>query len=105
MAEGKERQEGVAIVGVFLGVLAMLGSSGSTATASTSGTAMSPDQMDTAMKARTAAFPAKTSGTGAQELAPKVQADGTKEFDLTASVFTWEIEPGKTVDAWGYNNQ
>lgn len=68
-------------------------------------TAMSADEMDAAMAARTAAFPAKTKGTGAQELAPKVLADGTKQFDLTASVFQWEVEPGKFVEAWGYNQQ
>src|SRR4051812_1987669 len=28
-----------------------------------------------------------------------------REFTLTASEFDWEIEPGKTVKAWGYNNQ
>ena len=66
-------------------------------------TAMSPEEMDKVMAERTAAFPAKTKGTGAQEMAPKVLADGTKEFDLTASEFDWEIEPGKIVKAWGYN--
>jgi FtsP/CotA-like multicopper oxidase with cupredoxin domain/plastocyanin len=78
---------------------------GSSASAATPTTAMSADAMDTAMKARTAAFPAKTSGTGGQEMAPTVLADGTKEYVLTASVFPWEVEPGKTVQAWGYNEQ
>jgi FtsP/CotA-like multicopper oxidase with cupredoxin domain len=74
-----------------------------TASGTTDTTAMSADAMDAAMAARTAAFPAKTAGVGAQEMAPKVLADGTKEFDLTASVFKWEVEPGKVVEAWGYN--
>ena len=76
---------------------------GGPASGTTDTTAMSADAMDKAMAARTAAFPAKTEGVGAQEMAPKVLADGTKEFDLTASVFKWEVEPGKTVEAWGYN--
>ena len=45
------------------------------------------------------AFPAKTEGVGGQELAPKVLADGTKQFDLTAKIVKWEVEPGKIVDA------
>jgi FtsP/CotA-like multicopper oxidase with cupredoxin domain len=29
----------------------------------------------------------------------------TREFTLTASEFDWEIQPGNTVRAWGYNQQ
>ena len=29
--------------------------------------------------------------------------DGTKQFDLTAKIVDWEVEPGKTVKAWTYN--
>jgi zinc transporter ZupT len=36
---------------------------------------------------------------------PKVLADGTKEYDLTASIFPWQLFPGAGVDAWGYNGQ
>ncbi|HYT38932.1 MAG TPA: multicopper oxidase domain-containing protein [Acidimicrobiia bacterium] len=61
------------------------------------------DAMDATMAARTKAFPAKTEGLGGQLLAPKVLADGTKEFDLTAKIVDWEIEPGKMVKAWTYN--
>jgi plastocyanin len=46
-----------------------------------------------------------TKGVGNQPLAPKVQADGTLEFDLTAKIVDWEVEPGKTVRAWTYNGQ
>lgn len=67
--------------------------------------AMSADQMDANMAVRTKAFPAKTEGLGAQPLEPKVLANGTKEFELTTSVIDWEIEPGKTVKAWTYNEQ
>jgi len=62
-----------------------------------------PEQMDAAMAVRTKAFPAATAGLGAQSLEPAVLADGTKQFDLTASVVDWEIEPGKSVEAWTYN--
>jgi FtsP/CotA-like multicopper oxidase with cupredoxin domain len=59
--------------------------------------------MDSAMRERTKMFPAKTAGVGAQPLAPKVLADGTKEFTLVAKIVKWEVEPGRTVDAWTYN--
>ncbi|MCU1375255.1 MAG: putative multicopper oxidase [Actinomycetia bacterium] len=75
------------------------------AVATTPTVAMSAEAMDAAMAARTAAFPAKTAGVGARDLAPEVLADGTKVFDLTASEFDWEVEPGKVVTAWGYNEQ
>jgi manganese oxidase len=65
--------------------------------------AMSADQMDATMAVRTKAFPAKTEGLGGQLLAPKVLADGTKQFDLTARIVDWELEPGKVVKAWTYN--
>jgi uncharacterized cupredoxin-like copper-binding protein len=84
------------------GMLHVVEGSGDVA-ASTPTTAMSPEAMDEAMAARTKAFPAKTAGVGAVDLAPTVLADGTKEFHLTASEFDWEVEPGKTVKAWGYN--
>ena len=87
----------------MVGTLRLGSSSGSQVAHQVS--SMSWEEMDEVMKARTAAFPAKTSATGATELAPRVLADGTKEFTLTASVFDWETEPGKTVEAWGYNEQ
>lgn len=40
---------------------------------------------------------------GGQLLDPKILPDGTKEFDLTAKVVDWEVEPGKVVKAWTYN--
>lgn len=63
----------------------------------------SAEQMDAIMAARTKAFPAATKGVGAADLAPKVLADGTKEFDLTTSQVDWEVEPGKIVKAMAYN--
>lgn len=46
-----------------------------------------------------------TKGVGNQPLAPTVLPDGTKQFDLTAKIVDWEVEPGKTVRAWTYNGQ
>jgi FtsP/CotA-like multicopper oxidase with cupredoxin domain len=44
-----------------------------------------------------------TEGVGNEPLEPKVLADGTKQFNITAKVVDWEVEPGKTVRAWTYN--
>jgi FtsP/CotA-like multicopper oxidase with cupredoxin domain/plastocyanin len=66
-------------------------------------TATEYDQMSQAMNETIAEYPAETEGTGNQVLEPTVRADGVKEFDLTADVTPWEVEPGGTVDAWTYN--
>ena len=66
---------------------------------------MTAAQMDKAMEDVAMKFPAKTKGVGNQELAPKVGADGVKEFDLTASIIDWEVEPGVVVKGWAYNGQ
>ena len=58
---------------------------------------------DELMAQRTKSFPAETEGVGALPLEPTVLPDGTKRFDLTAEIVKWEVEPGKTVDAWAYN--
>lgn len=50
------------------------------------------------------AFPAKTAGKGNQLLAPKL-VGGVKIYELTASEFEWETEPGRMYKAWGYNGQ
>jgi FtsP/CotA-like multicopper oxidase with cupredoxin domain len=34
-----------------------------------------------------------------------VLSDGTKQFDLTASIVDWEVAPGRVVKAWAYNGQ
>ena len=52
---------------------------------------------------RTGAFPAETAGKGNVVLEPTILDDGTKQWELTASVFEWETEPGVFVEAWGYN--
>ena len=61
--------------------------------------------MDKAMEEVAKQFPAKTKGTGNGDLAPKVTADGVKEFDITAKIIDWEVEPGKIVKGWAYNGQ
>jgi FtsP/CotA-like multicopper oxidase with cupredoxin domain len=66
-------------------------------------TAEDYDQMSQAMNDTVAAYPAKTEGVGNQLLEPTVRAGGVKEFELTAEVTPWEVEPGTTVDAWTYN--
>jgi FtsP/CotA-like multicopper oxidase with cupredoxin domain len=80
----------------------MVMADGQTAAAGT-GSATNADAMDATMAVRTKAFPAKTAGLGAQLLPPTVLADGTKQFDLTAKIVDWEVEPGKIVQAWTYN--
>ncbi|HEX8804359.1 MAG TPA: multicopper oxidase domain-containing protein, partial [Acidimicrobiales bacterium] len=60
-------------------------------------------EMSRAMDETIAQFPAETEGTGNQILEPEVLADGTKVFEITAEVTPWEVEPGRTVDAWTYN--
>jgi plastocyanin len=70
---------------------------------SATGGHMTNEQMDAAMEKSIKAFPAATQGVGGQDLAPRVLADGTKQFQLTSSVVKWEVESGKFVDAWTYN--
>lgn len=63
------------------------------------------DAMNQAMIDSVNAFPAATEGIGNQPLEPTILADGTKHFELTASIIDWEVSPGKTVKAWAYNGQ
>ena len=85
------------------------GGSGSSGAGSDTATAAQNNAADAVMKKPTDAFVAQltdgpnTKGVGAQLLAPTVQADGTKQFDVTAKITDWEVEPGKTVKAWTYN--
>jgi plastocyanin len=64
---------------------------------------MTAEQMRDVDAAVTAKFPAATKGTGNQPLEPKRLADGTLEWELTASVIQWETEPGKVLEAYAYN--
>jgi FtsP/CotA-like multicopper oxidase with cupredoxin domain len=49
-------------------------------------------------------FPAKTQGTGLQELASRV-VDGAREFELSCDRIRWEVTPGVIVEALAYNAQ
>src|SRR6185312_5398782 len=64
---------------------------------------MTAEQMAAADAARTGQFPAETKGKGNQVLEPTILPDGTKQWELTASVIQWETEPGKVVEAYAYN--
>jgi FtsP/CotA-like multicopper oxidase with cupredoxin domain len=79
------------------------GGTGSTDGGSEPVTTMSWQEMDKMMADVALAFPAKTEGHGGERLEPTILADGTKQFDLTAEIVQWEVEPGKFVDAWTYN--
>ncbi len=59
--------------------------------------------LDRKMAEGLAAFPAETEGLGGELLAPRILPDGTKEFELTAAITDWEVEPGRVVQAWTYN--
>jgi FtsP/CotA-like multicopper oxidase with cupredoxin domain len=62
------------------------------------------EAMDAMHEAGIKAFPAKTAGKGNQLLKPRM-AGNVKVFDLEASVIKWEVEPGRLVEAWAYNQQ
>ena len=64
---------------------------------------MTAQQMAAADAARTGQFPAETEGKGNQVLEPTILDNGTKRWELTASVIQWETEPGVTVEAYAYN--
>lgn len=77
---------------------------GMAATPTTESDRAAAEQMDAMDEAKMKAFPAKTEGLGNQPLAFTV--DGVvKVFELTASKIMWEVEPGKKVEAWTYNQQ
>ena len=61
--------------------------------------------MDAAMTESILEFPAETSGVGNQVLEPEILVDGTKQYEITAAITPWEIEPGEIVEAWTYNGQ
>jgi len=98
------------MTGTLVVMAGMDHSGGSTAGAESNaggsgGSADTPDyaKMDADMLATFAEFPAETKGVGNELLPFTVAADGTKEFELTAQIADWEVEPGRTVQAWTYN--
>jgi uncharacterized cupredoxin-like copper-binding protein len=81
-------------------------SGGAAAGGEHAGHQMTPEQMaemSQAMDESIASYPIATEGTGNPVLEPTVGGDGVKQFELTAGITPWEVEPGVTVDAWTYN--
>ena len=88
-------------------------SSGGTDMAMGAGTEPDYQAMDVAMEENTAAYldaftkygtGVPTEGRGNQLLEPVADADGYKQINLTLSIIDWEVEPGKVVKAWAYND-
>jgi manganese oxidase len=50
------------------------------------------------------AGPPLTAGKGNQVLAPRMDGQ-VKVFDITCRQIKWEVEPGRMVEAWAYNDQ
>jgi FtsP/CotA-like multicopper oxidase with cupredoxin domain len=89
-------------------------SGGGAAAGATTTAVMDPEQMEASMKQVANEFlqvnglaepriEIKDFGREGEVLEPRIAADGAKEFDLTAQVVDWEVEPGKIVKAWTYN--
>src|ERR1051325_420369 len=66
--------------------------------------ATAAETMDAMHEKGIKAFPAKTTGEGNQLLKPRLDG-GVKVFELTAKRIQWETEPGKLVEAGGFNEQ
>jgi FtsP/CotA-like multicopper oxidase with cupredoxin domain len=79
------------------------GTAGSVGSEHANTSSMTWQEMDAAMEAVAKSFPVATAGHGGEPLAPTILPDGTKEFDVTASIVDWEVAPGKIVKAWTYN--
>src|SRR5215212_4412241 len=62
------------------------------------------DAMDAMHEKGVKAFPAKTEGKGNQLLQPRMEGR-VKVFEITAREIDWEVEPGKRIKAWAYNDQ
>ena len=64
----------------------------------------SAEEMQAAMDATALRFVEEQKGEfGGQLLDYTMTADGYKQFDVTAEIVDWEVEPGKVVQAWTYN--
>ena len=81
----------------------MVAASGEPGASASPDASMTAEQLAAADAARTGQFPAETEGKGNQVLEPTILDDGTKQWELTASVIQWETEPGKFVEAYAYN--
>jgi len=79
-----------------------MGTKSSNATSSTNQTEMTADEMDTMHEAGIKSFPAPTTGLGGQPLEYILDGD-VKIFNIHARAISWEYQPGKFADAYGYN--
>jgi FtsP/CotA-like multicopper oxidase with cupredoxin domain len=62
------------------------------------------EEMEAAMTDRAMRFVEEDKGEfGGRPLEPTILADGTKQFEVTAEIVDWEVEPGVVVQAWTYN--
>ncbi|MFT4744830.1 MAG: FtsP/CotA-like multicopper oxidase with cupredoxin domain [Nonlabens sp.] len=57
------------------------------------------------MMSSLAAFPAQTTGAGAQVMEPTIMDDGTKLFELVVDEIDWEVAPGQIAKGMAYNGQ
>ena len=81
-------------------------SSDASPTGDTVAPAMSAEQMDKMMEAVAMQFgKVTTKGESGTDMEPTITSDGVKQFDLTAKIVDWEVEPGKIVKGWAYNGQ
>jgi FtsP/CotA-like multicopper oxidase with cupredoxin domain len=62
------------------------------------------DEMDRHHEEVMKMFPAPTAGQGNQIMQPRMEG-GVKVFDLTGRKIQWQVEPGRSVEAWAYNEQ
>jgi FtsP/CotA-like multicopper oxidase with cupredoxin domain len=67
-------------------------------------TASAVSAMDDAHEKGVKAFPAATAGKGNQLLQPRLEGN-VKVYELTAKKIRWEVEPGRMIEAWAYNEQ
>jgi FtsP/CotA-like multicopper oxidase with cupredoxin domain len=64
----------------------------------------SAEEMQAAMDARAMRFVEEQKGTfGGRPMEHTLTDDGYKQFDVTAEIVDWEVEPGKVVQAYTYN--
>jgi manganese oxidase len=67
-------------------------------------TASAVAAMDAAHEKGVKAFPARTAGKGNQLFVPRMEGN-VKVFDITAKKIQWEVEQGRMIEAWAYNDQ
>jgi FtsP/CotA-like multicopper oxidase with cupredoxin domain len=65
---------------------------------------MKADEMDAMHEKGVKSFPAATRGKGNQLMQPRMEGS-VKVYDLVARKIQWEVEPGRMVEAWAYNDQ